>query len=436
MLTINLGRVILQIIYAEVFMKTKCLFLLVVLFSPLLPLHASTMDALCKISHRADESNSDSVLVFHNSNLIGSYGKQKKFLSIESRSVTKSFVALAIGFLIQEGKIESIDTPVYTYFPEWKQGCKQEVTLRHLLNHTSGIYPDEEVQRIYCFPNIVQMALVADLTAYPGKEFHYNNIATNLLAGIVQKISGMSLSEYLDKCLFKPLNIQSVNWLCDQSGNNFGMSHLSISAADLGKVGIMMAMRGCWGGEKILSEEWIDFMTKASQQFNPFYGQLCWLGYDSMNIFWDESMIKYYEMGGLSSRFICALNKLNGLILYLQCPVTYGTFHTQMAKLLAEPFGGESEVYAFFAEVESKGLPLGRWNAGNIIFYAMKGYQGQQLIVMPEYNLIGVRLSTSCGSNATYNPDAFPDFELLLYALSLEYQTLDPCTPDKGPKIQ
>ena len=110
---------------------------------------------------------------------------------IEAMSATKSIVSLTIGRLIDSGKIKSLDQPVSDFYPEWKQGRKKLITVRHLLSQTSGLQnePNTTVE-IYPSPDFVQLALAAELSDDPGSRFSYNNKAVNLLAGIVQRASG------------------------------------------------------------------------------------------------------------------------------------------------------------------------------------------------------------------------------------------------------
>lgn len=86
------------------------------------------------------------------------------------------------------GKLTSIDEPVHAFFPEWRQGRKRDITVRMLMEHTSGLQnvPMTTLE-IYPSPDFVQLALCAELDAEPGTTFAYNNKAVNLLAGIVER---------------------------------------------------------------------------------------------------------------------------------------------------------------------------------------------------------------------------------------------------------
>jgi len=117
---------------------------------------------------------------------------------IQTMSVTKSVVGLVIGRLVTLGKLASIEEPVHALFPEWRQGRKKLITVRMLLEHTSGLQNvPMTVEEIYPSPDFVQLALAAELEAEPGTAFAYNNKAVNLLAGVVERADGRKLEPRL-----------------------------------------------------------------------------------------------------------------------------------------------------------------------------------------------------------------------------------------------
>ncbi len=125
-------------------------------------------------------------------------------------SVSKSFTALAVMQLEEKGKI-NLDLPVIYYLPWFKvkdDKATQLITVRHLLNHTSGLsestyFPD--------LPNNMTLeAAVKDLAkaepiAEPGKTFNYFNSNYLVLGLIIEKVSGSSYSEYINKNIVEPL---------------------------------------------------------------------------------------------------------------------------------------------------------------------------------------------------------------------------------------
>jgi CubicO group peptidase (beta-lactamase class C family) len=217
----------------------------------------------------AVSSRSDAFLIWQDGGILIDYSRQKSPELIESMSVTKSVVALAIGKLITDGKLSSVDQPVADFYPEWKQGSKRRMTIRHLLSHTSGLQNVRHTgEEIYPAPDFVQLALSAELDSEPGEKFSYNNKAVNLLAGVVERCSGQPLDEYLRDHLFNELGIDRYGWTRDRSGNPHAMSGLQIAPKDLLKIGRLVLNRGSWEGRQVLSSEWLDEALSAQGSSN------------------------------------------------------------------------------------------------------------------------------------------------------------------------
>ena len=124
-------------------------------------------------------------------------------------SVTKQFTAAAILHLAQEGKL-SIDDSLAKYFPAYPNGDK--ITLRQLLSHTSGLH--NYTAHPEFLARVGKPIAPAELVAWfqddppdfpPGEQFGYCNTGYFLLGQIVQKVSGLSLGDYLQKQFFGPL---------------------------------------------------------------------------------------------------------------------------------------------------------------------------------------------------------------------------------------
>jgi CubicO group peptidase (beta-lactamase class C family) len=126
-------------------------------------------------------------------------------------SVAKQFTAMTIMMLSEEKRI-NYDDAVSKYIPELR-GPLIGITLRHLLNHTSGI-PDigdlgidhprltnDEVLRRLAKPDY--------LVSKPGEKYRYSNPNYVLLAVVVERVSGQRFAEFLTKKIFKPLNMNN-----------------------------------------------------------------------------------------------------------------------------------------------------------------------------------------------------------------------------------
>lgn len=150
-----------------------------------------------------------------------SYGWQdaeKKILNHDKSiyqiaSLTKSFTALVIVKLSEEGKL-SVKDPLSKFIPDYPRG--NEITVENLLNHTSGIYEalrNKEYFRLIHtgekIPKSRETSFFKDepLDFEPGTQFSYTNSGYILLGIIIEKITGISYEEAVTKFILKPLKM-------------------------------------------------------------------------------------------------------------------------------------------------------------------------------------------------------------------------------------
>jgi CubicO group peptidase (beta-lactamase class C family) len=152
-------------------------------------------------------------------------------------SVTKFFVAIAIAMLLDEGKIPSLDAPLSTWFPEWAEGDKARVTLRHVLTHTSGIEHAPRADVLNQQKDRLAYVRQARLARPPGEEWSYNNDAIMLLSGVIAQAAGRQADDYLKEKLFEPLGLKDWDWQRDDAGNAITYAQLRMTARDLARVG-------------------------------------------------------------------------------------------------------------------------------------------------------------------------------------------------------
>jgi len=135
----------------------------------------------------------------------------------ESGSVAKQFTAASLVLLQQDGKL-SLDDPVKKYIPELPD-YGSPLTIRHLLNHTSGIRDWGTVMSLTGTgrgDRVITQDLALDVITHqrsldfiPGSEYSYSNSGYNLAAIIVERISKQKFSAFLEQRLFKPLDMKN-----------------------------------------------------------------------------------------------------------------------------------------------------------------------------------------------------------------------------------
>jgi uncharacterized protein YbbC (DUF1343 family)/CubicO group peptidase (beta-lactamase class C family) len=115
--------------------------------------------------------------------------------------------------LLELGQIRLNDT-VATYLPEFAQNGKQDVTIRQLLTHYSGLPGDLNLKVQWSGKETaMQMAFAEQLITPPGAVFRYSDINFETLGFLVEKISGMPLDKYADAFVFQALGMKETRFL-------------------------------------------------------------------------------------------------------------------------------------------------------------------------------------------------------------------------------
>ena len=135
-------------------------------------------------------------------------------------SITKQFTAAAILRLVEQGRVD-LDADISKYISEFHtRGTR--ITIRQLLNHTSGIQnitdlPALESKMRLDLTDAETLAIFQDepLNFQPGTNFLYNNSGFYILAMVIERTSGQSITEHLQRSMFEPLGLRSTS-VCDE----------------------------------------------------------------------------------------------------------------------------------------------------------------------------------------------------------------------------
>ena len=366
------------------------------------PVFAQTGDQqiLDRILQRAKETHSSSVLVIRDGKTMGEFYAGNRNEKIHLMSCTKPMVSFAIGKLIDSGKIKSLDQPVYEFYAEWKQGKKALVTIKHLLNHTSGLQNVANAgTEVESSSDIVKLALAAELSDEPGTRFSYNNKAVNLLVGIVEVASGKRIDVFLRDEFFSPMRIEDYGWTRDPAGNPYGHFGLQLSAIDFAKFGELVLNRGRWKGAQIVSEKWIDAMLAQSQPFNESGGLLWWRASSNETYTIDDEHLHALEEAGVERTFLDQLKPIKGNLYQA------GERTTALRKI----FGADWQRILSAQQLGNKNIALFKKRMDEVDGYYANGYLGQFLVIVPRSKTVAVR---QVKQSKAYNPntDGFDDF--------------------------
>lgn len=205
-------------------------------------------------------------------------------------SVRKTYLALAISLLIEQGRIGSVDDPISWYLDKLPE-CTENVTVRHLLTHTHGLM-EREGQLIQEFP--------------AGRGWAYRNTGIEMLFKIVFRLTGMTLSEFMNIAVFEPYGLRETgwrsnpneqmiynyysnpdNWVGPNDSTDGDQSNLFVSARDLAKWGQLHLRRGAaLDGRQVLPLSVFERVTAlqtldAVPSEKPRNGFIWWLQHDT-----------------------------------------------------------------------------------------------------------------------------------------------------------
>ena len=216
-------------------------------------------------------------------------------------SVTKSVVSTAAGFAIDEG-LFSLDSKIIDFFSEYKP-CKSRewdnLTVRSVLTMQSN----KEFTFLQDMTgNYVEMFMKAPFRKKGG--FLYSNNDAHIVAALVQKLSGMSLVDYLMPRLFEPLGIEKPFWETNYIGECIGGTGCYLKLSDLAKICQCYADGGKYNDRQVIPENWTREATKIQVPFKDGEGY----GY----LFWIENGI--FSMTGMFGQLISYIPKYNAVV--------------------------------------------------------------------------------------------------------------------------
>lgn len=203
-------------------------------------------------------------------------------------SITKSFINTLFGIAVHKKQI-SIDEPAYNYLEALNTVGYKTMTIRHLLNMSSGLTALEGYESIPFKSTVITMlykygrkdmggyGASLKLRAKPGSYVYYSSCDSNILSKILRKKLGDDIyEEYPWKELFQPLGMNNVTWEKDLSGTFVASSYLYMTPRDLAKLGFLYLNDGVWNDTRILSKGWVDFTRTPAPGYitTPIYPEI------------------------------------------------------------------------------------------------------------------------------------------------------------------
>jgi CubicO group peptidase (beta-lactamase class C family) len=188
-------------------------------------------------------------------------------------SLSKSFTSTAVGLAVAEGKL-SIDDEVLKFFPEDAPAAPtnnlKSMRVRDLLCMSAGHQTEVRLTETNEF-SWTKTFLAHPVPHKPGTHFLYNTAGTYMQSAIVQKVTGLTVLDYLRSRLFEPLGIEHPTWSTSPQGISLGGYGLNLRTEDIAKFGQLYLQKGRWHGKQLLPAAWIEAATarQTSNGSNP-----------------------------------------------------------------------------------------------------------------------------------------------------------------------
>ena len=267
-------------------------------------------------------------------------GYDKNSLS-NSFSVAKSIVTSMMGKAIMEGKIKGLDQPVSDYFEQYESGLSSELTVGDLAAMSSGMDWSEKYYSVinitsesYFTDDLRSVILRQKIIDKPGQSFRYSSGDTQLLGMVIEKATGVSLTEYLTEKFWNPMGAENTAlWQLDS--DEYGMEKayccIASTARDFARFVKLYINKGMWGDLEILDSSFVELATKPVFERSPYYGYGWWLyNYEGKKVF---------TMNGHRGQFVISFPDENIII------VRQGDFNEK-----GRVSNGDGDLYKYISE--------------------------------------------------------------------------------------
>lgn len=244
----------------------------------------------------SEEQVTLSLLIVHKEQIIHERYADGIDMSTKTRtwSTAKSIASTLIGLLVDEGKMH-LDEPLnLEWLPEEgapENDPRNEITLRHVLNMSSGLYTVDNRRMEYATGSGLSYWAGASASAgarnrglirEPGSYWDYENYDTILAVLAMKKAIGedQAYVEFPRQALLDKIGMRNTLLSTDRFGDFILSSQVYTNARDLARFGLLYAQNGVWNGERILSQEWIHFVrtpAPSTAERGQFYGGQWWL---------------------------------------------------------------------------------------------------------------------------------------------------------------
>jgi CubicO group peptidase (beta-lactamase class C family) len=224
-----------------------------------------------KIKEAIDYFNTDGLMILKDGEIVyeNYWNKNKENSKHIIWSVSKSFLSALVGIALDEGLIEDINDPIIKYLDDFKGTGYEGVSIKNLLQMSSGIKfnedygdPDSDINR---YGRVTatgtsqrEFAKTLKNSKKPGTYNHYISLDSQMLGMLVAEVSNMSVKEYLYEKIWSQIGMQDdAFYLTDKQEVEMSLGGLNVTLRDMAKFGQLYLNKGKWNGNQIVPSEWV-----------------------------------------------------------------------------------------------------------------------------------------------------------------------------------
>lgn len=234
------------------------------------PYDAATIAELEQLAKR---SGADGLFVAKAGRVVLEYYSPLYHEPMHTMSSCKSITGLLAGLLVDRGKLD-IDAAVGEFLPEWREGARGKVTVRHLLTMTAGLPRRSKVERRQG-DSWNDFARRQRVIRAPGAKWEYTNEGVQLLSPILEAAAGQPLDEFARESLFAPIGAVATS-MRNLHGATNTFADARTTLREFARFGELVRLRGRWPGKgQVISEAWLDAMLAPCPR-KADYGLLWW----------------------------------------------------------------------------------------------------------------------------------------------------------------
>ena len=321
----------------------------------------TSLDSLVEKINSNEFKQMTSVVVSHKNKIIYEqyFNKANADSQHDMRSASKSLTSLAIGHAIEEDLIIGLKQPIMHYFKDKmplknSDPRKLKITIQDLLTMSSILECDDwnsasrgNEERMYLIEDWSQFILDLPARGIPpwkttpkkskyGRAYSYCTGGVQVLAEIVEKVTKIKMSDYLQSKLFNPLGIKKPEFSYTPLGHTNGGGGAKLTSRDWIKIGNVILNDGVIGTKQIINKNWIkeSFIRRAvaDEGRDVEYGYLWWINNFKIN----GKTITAYAAAGNGGNYLFMIPELNASVVITSKAYNTNYMHQQSQKILTD----------------------------------------------------------------------------------------------------